>query len=597
MSLAAEIWHMLTARQRRSVAAMQGVSLLMALSTASGIASIAPFFAVLGEPALIEHNAWLHWLYVAAGFSSPLRFTFALGAGFAGVVALSNLVSVIGALAMNRLALRIGNELQTTLFEEYLARPYAFHARSSSTVLLNNVIYETTRITHGILENAFVLITQLVTAALIVGSIVMVNVAVALAMVAALAGGYLAIYLSVRNRLLLRGATQSVLANEQAQIVRESFGAIREVIILQVRDFFCRRFERASREFLGAAASTQLVGQSSRNLMECVAAAGLVALALLLAARAGGLGPSLGPLTFLAFAAYRLLPTLQQLFAAVVRIRADRAALAVIGPDLQRARAAGARNRHRPDTAWGERPQHEIRLEGVSYRYAPNRDWALRGVSLRICARTTVGIVGANGSGKSTLADLIAGLLTPTAGRIEVDGCALDDDRRAAWQRCIAYVPQNVFLLDASIAENVALGAAAGVDRSRLLEAAQLAQLDEVVRTLPNGYAERIGERGIALSGGQRQRIGIARALYRKASLLLLDEATSAVDGLTEEELVATLAALRARHTIVLIAHRIETLRACDWIFELEQGRLAGGGSYDALLKGPAAPRRSVRLR
>lgn len=597
MSLATDIWHILTPRQRRGVAAMQAVSLLMALSTAGGIASIAPFFAVLGQPDLIAHNAWLHRLYVAGGFSSRQSFTLALGAGFVGVVLLANLITVLGTLAMSRLALRIGNELQTTLFQEYLSRPYAFHVRTSPTVLLNNVLYETNRLTQGLLESAFVLVTQLVTAGLIIASITIVKGAVALAMGAALTGGYAVLYLVLRNRLLRTGTSLSRLANEQTQVVRESLGAIREIIILQAAGVFCRRFERASREFLRAAASMRLVGQSPRHLMECIAAAGLVTLAVVLGAREGGVGPWLGSLTFLAFAAYRLLPTLQQAFAAVVHIRADRAALALIGPDLQRARAArpafDAGNRPRRDPAWRERPRREIRLEGVSYRYAPDRDLALHAVSLCVPARTTVGIIGANGSGKSTLADVIAGLLTPGAGRLEVDGCVIDDGNRAAWQGRIAYVPQNVFLLDAGVAENIALGAAGALDRARLLEASRLAQLDEVVKTLPHEYAERVGERGVALSGGQRQRIGIARALYREASVLLLDEATTALDGLTEEELIRTLAGLHGRYTIVLIAHRIETLRACDRIFQLEQGRLVGSSTYDALLGSAAHFRRS----
>ncbi|HLY51674.1 MAG TPA: ABC transporter ATP-binding protein [Steroidobacteraceae bacterium] len=598
MSLAADLWQILTPRQRRSVAAMQGVSLLMAFSTAGGIASIAPFFAVLGQPDLIAHNAWLHRLYVAGGFSSRQSFTLALGAGFVGVVMLANLISVLGTLAMSRLSLRIGNELQTSLFHAYLSQPYAFHVRTSPTVLLNNVLYETNRITQGLLESAFVLVTQLVTAGLIIASITMVKGALAFAMGAALMGGYGAIYLMLRNRLLRTGAALSRLANEQTQIVRESLGAIREIIILQAAGVFCRRFERASRDYLRSAAGMRLAGQSPRQLMECIAAAALVTLAVVLGAREEGIGPWLGSLTFLAFAAYRLLPTLQQAFAAVVHIRADRAALALIGADLKRVRAAPpaieAVDRPQCEPEWRERPRREIRLEGVSYRYAPDRDWALQGISLCIPARTTVGIVGPNGSGKSTLADLIAGLLTPDAGTIEIDGCALDDGNRAAWQGRISYVPQDVFLLDAGIAENIALGASGAPDRDRLLEASRLAQLDEVVKTLPREYAERIGEHGIALSGGQRQRIGIARALYRDASVLLLDEATAALDGLTEEELIRTLAGLHGRYTIVLIAHRIDTLRACDRIFQLQQGRLAGSSTYETLLGSTAHLRRSA---
>src|SRR6202034_1170483 len=474
-------------------------------------------------------------------------FVVALGAGFIAVMLLANLINLLGTLAMNRVALRVGSELQATLFREYLLRPYAFHTGTSGTTLFNNVMYETTRVTIGILQNGFVVITNLVTATLILISLLLLQPAIAIAMIGALAGGYCLIYLAVRHRLLHSGRAQSRFSTEQVQIVNESFGAIKEILILQVQSFFHGRFERASQAASLAAAHSNAVAQSPRHLMECLAVIGLVGIALLLGGREGGIGPWLGELTFLAFAAYRLLPMLQQLFAAIVRIRADHAGLELIAPDLRRARR-GAQIAAAPDAAgaygadWRQRPCREIRLQAIGFRYAADRPRALSGVSLCIPARAAVGIVGANGSGKTTLVDLIAGLLVPDSGAVEVDGIVLDETTRPAWQARIAYVPQNIFLLDASIAQNIALGIpAAGIDRSRLLEAARLAQLDELIATLPCGYEQTVGERGIRLSGGQRQRIGIARALYRQASVLLLDEATNALDGLTEQELMATL--------------------------------------------------------
>jgi ATP-binding cassette subfamily B protein len=237
-------------------------------------------------------------------------------------------------------------------------------------------------------------------------------------------------------------------------------------------------------------------------------------------------------------------------------------------------------------------------VQGACFRYRADRPWALEDVSLRIPAGTAVGIVGPNGSGKTTLVDLIAGLLVPDAGSVEVDAMVLDDATRPAWQSRIAYVTQNIFLLDASVAQNIALGVPiAAIDQRRLLDAARLAQLDGLIATLPKGYEQRVGERGIELSGGQRQRIGIARALYKEASVLLLDEATNALDGLTEQEIVATLDRLRGRYTSILIAHRLSSVRSCDLIFELEDGKLVAGGTYDGLLKSSAAFRRMAGVR
>src|SRR5271169_1730554 len=602
MTLFADFWGILTPKQRRGILTMQIVSMAMAFSTVGGIAAIAPFFAVLGQPDLIDHNALLHWAYAHGGFSGKRGFVVALGIAFVAVMLIANLINVLGSLAMSRLALRIGTELQSTLFGEYLSRPYSFHIRANGTMLFNNILHETARVTNGILLNAFLLVTNLVTASFIILSILLLKPMIALAMIAGLAGGYALIYFVLRHRLLQLGQTQSRFAIEQAQILHESFGAIKEIIVLQAQNFFRGRFERASKSFSLAAAHSQVVAQNPRHLMECVAAVGLVGLALVLGGREDGVGPWLGQLTFIAFAAYRLLPILQQVFAASVHIRADRAALALIAPDLRRARTAihttAPANFARTDCAWQVRPQQEIRLEEVSFRYAPDQPWALIGVSLRIPARAAVGIVGVNGSGKTTLVDVIVGLLVPSEGRVEVDGTTLDEANREAWQSRIAYVPQNMFLLDSSIAQNIALGIpAADIDRHRLLEAIHLAQLDEFIKTLPAGYDHRVGERGIQLSGGQRQRIGIARALYRAATVLVFDEATNALDGLTEQELMATLGSLRGRYTTILIAHRMSTVRSCDIIFELENGKITGSGTYDGLLKSSAVFRRMTGVR
>jgi ABC-type multidrug transport system fused ATPase/permease subunit len=214
-------------------------------------------------------------------------------------------------------------------------------------------------------------------------------------------------------------------------------------------------------------------------------------------------------------------------------------------------------------------------------------------VTLQIPARAAVGIVGANGCGKTTVIDLIAGLLIPTKGRIEVDGIALTETNRAGWQSRIAYVPQNIFLLDTTVAANIALGTQqSAIDPERLRAAAQLALVDEFVHTLPDGYAHVIGERGVRLSGGQRQRIGIARALYADASVLILDEATNSLDGLTEQELIETVVRLRGRYTIIFIAHRLSTVQACDLIFELDHGTVRASGSYDTLLRSSETFRR-----
>jgi HlyD family secretion protein len=596
MDLLLDIWNILTPRQRRWLLAGQALALLMALSTVTGIASITPFFSVLGDPRLTESNPFLHWLYGSLGFSDRRHFVVALGLGFIALVLLANLINLLGSSAMNRLAWWIGTDLQSALFSEYLGRPYQFHARTHSAVLLNNIVTETAAATNEILLNGLTVVTNVVTAACILLAMLLLSPAIAVVMMVALGGGYVLIYFTVRNRLLVWGRIKSEAVVEETRVVSEGFGAIKEILVLGIQDFFRRGFERASNAATQAIVRTQQVGQAPKHIMECIAVAGLAGLALVLSGRDGGVGPWLGQLTFAGFAAYRLLPALQQAFAGIVRVRAARAGFASIAPDLRRARARSDAA-DVPDAGWRHRPRTEIALHDVSFCYATDRPAAVRQVSLRIAARAAVGLVGANGSGKTTLIDLLAGLLVPETGEVRVDGVALDYANRAAWRSRIAYVPQNIFLLDTTIAQNVALGVARdSIDRQRLLAAARLAQLDEFVETLPNGYDHRVGERGLRLSGGQRQKVGIARALYTEASVLILDEATNALDGLTEQELVATIVRLRGRYTIVLIAHRLNTLRACDAIFEMQNGQVVASGTYSELLANSEAFRRMAAL-
>jgi HlyD family secretion protein len=296
-------------------------------------------------------------------------------------------------------------------------------------------------------------------------------------------------------------------------------------------------------------------------------------------------GAWLAELAFLGFAAYRLLPAIQQVFAALVRIRTAQAIFEPIAADLD-----AAVHRRAPiepignEVEWRTRPSREIRLDAVSFRYESDRPPALREINMSIPAGAMVGIVGANGAGKTTLVDVLLGVLTPGSGRLLVDGHAVDAANLAAWQSRLAYVPQQVFMIDGTVAANVALGVPeVQIDRPRLLESMRLSRIDQFVSELPGAEHAVIGERGLRISGGQRQRIGIARALYRDAPVLVMDEPTSALDGLTEHEVVDLLLGLRGSRTIILVAHRMNTVRHCDVIFELDAGAIVNRGSWDEL--------------
>lgn len=578
MTLPGELWSILTPTQRRRVIAAQAISLAVAVSALVSIAAIAPFFAALSGVQPIAHHRALQWLYIHGGFTSKQAFATALAAVFVLLVLASNLVSALGTSALNRIAHHIGTELQTALFAEYLHRPYLFHVGTGSAQLFSNVVNEANRLGEGTLQSLLTLITNAATGSMIILSLIVVSPAIALALLAGLGGGYVLIYVSVRARLLRLGCAHSRAWTEEARITRESFSGIREILLLADKSRFREAFERASAELGRTASQVWTVGQVPRHAMECIAVCALAGVALALSAHRGAAGTWLAELSFLGFATYRLLPVLQQVFLSVVRLRANRPAFTAVAQDLMSARSAHAPSAEtRDDVSCRGAPREEIRLAGVSFHYATDRPAALLDVDLCVPAHSMVGIVGPNGSGKTTLMDVIAGLLPPTSGEVRIDGVPLPAASRSAWLSKVAYVPQRIFLLDASVAENIAFGVRRdSIDPARVAHAAELAHLDHLIGALPHGYDERVGEHGVRLSGGQAQKIAIARALYRGASILLLDEATSALDAVVEGEILTMLRELRESCTILVISHHPSAIRACDTIVKLDGGRVVG---------------------
>jgi ATP-binding cassette, subfamily B, bacterial PglK len=571
MRILLELWRLLDGPQRRRLIALQLLSVSMALSTVIGVAAVVPFFAVLADPAAINHSAILHALYQRLGVSSR-EFVTLLGAGFTAVVVISNIINMLGARAMCRFSFNVGERLQVSLFDEYLNRDYEFHLRTNGALLTTKVLHETARISGGILQNSLILITNAVTAVFIIISIMILNPLFALGSVAALGLCYVAIYLITRRRLRQNGLLESQHFARRNRIVAESFGAIKEIIVLNAGTYFVRQFAQVCRPISTSLASTAAIAQNPRFVLEIATVLGLVTAALLLSGGSAA-DPWIAQLSFIGLAAYRLLPALQQVFAAIAKIRSDGAAFDSIGVDLTR-----TRNRRAPAEArraWIDAPEREIRLERVTYRYGEGHTPALADLTLQIGAGSTVGFMGANGSGKTTLLDLVAGLLTPQSGRIEIDGVALSAANRHAWRSQVAYVPQRILLLDATFAANVAFGVpSAEIDMNRVRSAVRLAHLGECVSSLPRGYAAMLGEWGSQLSGGQQQRLAIARAMYRGARVLIMDEITSALDSAAELELIDMLANLGQGRTLLMVAHRLSSLRHCEVIYEMEHGRI-----------------------
>jgi ABC-type multidrug transport system fused ATPase/permease subunit len=589
------IWRLLYSQQRRQFVILLLLVWAMAVTTLLSLAAVVPFFGALADWHRIHENRLLALLYEAGGFVHERSFLVLLGLAFLSLVLIANAVNYFGMRAMYRFANAAGDRFCVALFLEYLSRDLEFHAGTNSATLFSNVLWEVYRGTTGVLQAALTLSANLVTVLLIMVSLLVVNPLIAATTLLFSAGTYVLIYWIARRRLHKYGELQTVHMQRRSQIVAESYAAIREIALANCREFFGRRFEHSCRIVSSAVADGQIIAQSPRYVLESLAAAGLTGMALLLLASGQASQTLLPQLAFLAFAAYRLLPALQQAFGALAKLKTDAVAFRGIAADLVRAVRLERHVVPAGASSWSGLPRHEIRLTQLAFSYGQRPQRAIRDVSLRLPAGHVIGIVGATGSGKTTLADLLAGLLVPTSGSIFVDGMLLDETTRSSWQSTIGYVPQHVVLLDGSIASNIAFGQSPNeIDHERVVEVAIMAGLDGWIDALAEGYDTQIGQNGIRLSGGQRQRIAIARALYRRVSLLILDEATNALDGLTEMGILQGLLAVKKSCMLIVITHRLSTARLCDLIVEMEAGAVAHCDTYRQLAESSQRLRRLI---
>lgn len=559
--------------------------MVTALVEVMGIASIMPFLAVVADPTMVEQNEKLSLLYTWLGFESTDSFLFFLG----GVAFLAVFCGSMMRAATQWLIIRFTHTRQYALSRRlmgvYLRRPYAFFLKRNSSDLAKSVLEETRQAVSGALMPALSLASYLLQAVVILGFLVMINPGLAVAVAVGLGGVYALIF-SVARSWLGRIGKDRVLANQQRfMAASEAFGGVKEIRLLGREQAYLNRYGRAARRFALHQANAGVLGQLPQHVIEAIAIGGALFMVLILMSAEGGLSYALPIIGAYALAGKRLIPAFQRIFHAMSQMRFAMPAvenlLKDLGTEDERAELQSV------EPAKGRlEPMEAIEVDNVTFHYPESEgEPALNGLSMRVPAHTTIGLVGASGAGKSTLVDILLGLLEPESGAIRVDGVTLDRENVRAWQASIGYVPQHIFLADDTVAANIALGARPGeVDHEAVERAARLANLHEfVMNDLPEGYATEVGERGVRFSGGQRQRVGIARALYHDPSVIVMDEATSALDNATERAVMEAVHNLSSQKTIILIAHRLTTVKPCDKIFVLEEGRVVEQGTWDQL--------------
>lgn len=577
-SLLLGIWRHLSRQRRLQLGAALMLMLTSGVAEVGSLAAVVPFLAVLSDPQQLWQLPMVRSLAAGVGITAgqelllPVTLLFGLAAVLAAAVRLLNLW------LNGRLAAEIGSDLSCEAYRRTLHQPYAVHVQRNSSGVITAITTQIAQ-TVQVLNATLQLATAVVVALGLLGALLAIDWLVACTAMAVFGMAYGVLSVTARRRLAANSLIVAAASQQQLKALQEGLGAIRDVLLEGNQATYLAIYRRADRPMRLRQAQNIFLGAFPRYGLEALGLLLIAMLALLLSWQRGSSMAVIPLLGTLALGSQRLLPALQQIYGSWASIRSYGAGVEQVLAMLNQPLPRQALQPASPPLPLRE----ALRLERLHFRYGPEAPWVLGGIDLKIRRGERIGLIGSTGSGKSTLVDLLMGLLTPTEGRILVDEADLHDpvypERLAAWRAAIAHVPQSIFLVDSSIAENIAFGIPKeAIDLVRVREAAEQAQIAGFIESSPEGYDTFVGERGIRLSGGQRQRIGIARALYKQASVIVLDEATSALDTATEDAVLEALEGLSRQLTVVMIAHRLSTVARCDRVIHLEQGCIVAEG-------------------
>ena len=564
---------LLTTRERWQAVGLFGLMLGGTLLELVGVGAIPVFVALLSDPTAFDRFPQVARLLAHLGATTPERLVLVGAFALFVLFAVKNLYLTAQSWWTARYVFNRQISIARRLLRRYLYSPYTFHLERNTAELLRNSNQDAMEVVAAGLMPILTLLKEALTVIAVLGLLLFVEPVTSLVAFVVL-GGTVGLFLKVvRGRTLHYGQQAHASRLAMIQAVSEGLGGIKITRVLGREADFYNAFSDASNRYARSSRVRQVLNETPRLVLETAGIAGLLGVAALLTAQGRPPGTLVPTLTLLAVAVVRMIPSFNQITSALNSIRYGKAAIDSVYHDL---------------TAPEPRPSHEkglsfedvIRLEGVSYQYPGAAEPSLRDVSLSIRKGEAIGLVGPTGAGKTTLVDVLLGLLEPTAGRLTVDGRDVAG-RESAWQRLIGYVPQDIYLTDDTIRRNVAFGVAPhAIDDAAVQRAVEAAQADEFIDRLPEGLGTIVGEGGIRLSGGQRQRLGIARALYHDPGVLVLDEATSALDHETEAAVMGAVEALHGSRTILMIAHRLTTVAACDRVVTLRDGSAEMGPVY-----------------
>jgi HlyD family secretion protein len=575
--------------QRKKFFMIQLLAIITAGFELITVASIGPFMLVVTDPGILYSENILANVYEWSGSEGTSEFVLFLGVIVISILAIGTMISTYTIWVLSLFGQELGVSIQNTLFNYYLNKNWLFHSKENSANLIKQITAETNRVKSGIINPLIMLNARIFTAIFIITSMVIYDPYVAIIALLIFGIAYLSIYQMIRSRLSKNSKDVSNSHTERYKELSEGLGGIRDVLFLRIQEKYMKRFKRSGRVFARGQGSIVALSQIPRYFMELIAFSSIIIFILyLMGSHDRSLSAVVPVLSVYALAGVKLLPAFQQVYASISTIQGNLSAFDSIREDFKNSQNEELLIEKENESNFDQfKIGQKIELRDISFSYPGKLNSALNNLNIEIPVNKTVGIVGSSGSGKSTIIDIILGLITPDSGEIVIDGeFIIHKNNISLMQEKIGFVPQSIFLSDASIKENIAFGKSINeINKSRIQNSVMLANLDEFISTLPDGLNTQVGQNGMQLSGGQRQRIGIARALYRESEILIFDEATSSLDNVTEALVMDAINNFGKTKTIIIVAHRLSTVQKCDKLYLVDNGHVVDSGNYEYLLQ------------
>jgi len=585
MQIVKKLLFLLTLQERKNAIFLMGMVLVLAMLEMIGVVSILPFLTVLMNPNLIETNFLLNTAFKTSsvfGVETKNNFLFLLGVVVFLILITTITFKFLTFYIQLRFTSLLNHKIAKRFVEGYLQQPYSWFLNRNSADLVKNIISEIKLVISRGITPMIDLVKQSVIAFAIIITLFFVDPILTIVIGLTFGISYYLVYLVIRKFALGIGQKRLEATKWIFISITEAFGAIKEIKVTGHEQTYIKRFSKPSLVLSRISVLAAVISSLPRFFLEAITFGGMLLVVLYLMMQNGNFSAALPVIAIYTYAGYRLMPTLQQIYASLIALRFVGPAVDALYKELKSLKTS---NLDQTDNVL--LIKKNITLKNINFNYANSSRTTLKNINFNIPAKTSVGIVGATGSGKTTLVDIILGLLEAQQGLLEVDGKEINNSNSKSWQRSIGYVPQHIFLSDDTVAANIAFGVYNDqIDYEAVERAAKIAKLHEFVTSeLPQKYQTTIGERGIRLSGGQRQRIGIARALYNNPKVLILDEASSALDNNTEKQVMSEIKKLEKDITLIMIAHRLITLRDCNSIIILDKGEIKGQGTFEELIK------------